>query len=197
MACRNVSARPRNHGSHRAPTARRGPRNGISPWPDAGKPLTISRFVDPCEPVFRRRHCLLSALSTAVAQEPCVTLDLSDALEHPRGVGRDAPGTHRQAPAGGRPTRPRHPYTATLVAAATPPGRMPPWTLPIIGEVPHGLDIPSGCAFHPRCPYVQPTCRTLTPALATVAAQRQVACHLYTDATSADTWPPPLPPTAA
>ena len=94
-------------------------------------------------------------------------------------------------------SQPRHPYTATLVAAATPPGRTPPWTLPIVGEVPHGLDIPSGCAFHPRCPYAQPTCRTLTPALATVAAQRQVACHLYTDATSADTWPPPLPPAAA
>jgi oligopeptide transport system ATP-binding protein len=94
-------------------------------------------------------------------------------------------------------SQPRHPYTATLVAAATPPGRTPPWTLPIVGEVPHGLDIPGGCAFHPRCPYVQPTCRTLTPPLATVAAQRQVACHLYTDATSATAWPPPLPPTVA
>ena len=94
-------------------------------------------------------------------------------------------------------SQPRHPYTATLVAAATPPGRTPPWTLPIVGEVPHGLDTPSGCAFHPRCPYAQPTCRTLTPALATVAAQRQVACHLYTDPTSAAAWPPPLPPAVA
>ena len=94
-------------------------------------------------------------------------------------------------------SQPRHPYTATLVAAATPPGRTPPWTLPIVGEVPHGLDIPSGCAFHPRCPYAHLTCRTLTPALATVATQRQVACHLYTDPTSAAIWPPPLPPAAA
>ena len=85
--------------------------------------------------------------------------------------------------------RPRHPYTATLVAAATPPGRTP-WALPIVGEVPHGLDIPSGCAFHPRCPYAQPTCRTRTPALATVDAQCQVACHLYTDSTPAAAWPP-------
>jgi oligopeptide transport system ATP-binding protein len=90
--------------------------------------------------------------------------------------------------------QPRHPYTATLVAAATPPGRTPPWTLPIIGEVPHGLDIPSGCAFHPRCPYAQATCRLRPPALATVAAQRQVACHLYTAPGSAAAWPPPLPP---
>ena len=93
--------------------------------------------------------------------------------------------------------QPRHPYTATLVAAATPPGRTPPWALPIVGEVPHGLDIPTGCAFHPRCPYAQPTCRTLTPPLTTVAAQRQVACHLYTDPSSAAAWPPPLPPAAA
>jgi oligopeptide transport system ATP-binding protein len=92
--------------------------------------------------------------------------------------------------------QPRHPYTATLVAAATPPGRTPPWTLPIVGEVPPGLDIPSGCAFHPRCPYAQPTCRTLTPSLAPVAAQRQVACHLYSDQTSEHAWPPPLPPAA-
>jgi oligopeptide transport system ATP-binding protein len=92
--------------------------------------------------------------------------------------------------------QPRHPYTATLVAAATPPGRTPPWALPIVGEVPHGLDTPSGCAFHPRCPYARPTCRTLTPPLTTVAAQRQVACHLYTAQSSAAAWPPPLPPAA-
>src|SRR5262249_58400587 len=89
--------------------------------------------------------------------------------------------------------QPRHPYTATLVAAATPPGRTPPWTLPIIGEVPHGLNIPSGCAFHPRCPYALSTCHTLSPSLATVAAQRQVACHLYADPTAVAPWPPPLP----
>ncbi|MBM3223153.1 MAG: ATP-binding cassette domain-containing protein [Candidatus Tectomicrobia bacterium] len=86
--------------------------------------------------------------------------------------------------------QPRHPYTATLVAAATPPGRTPPWTLPIMGEVPHGLDIPSGCAFHPRCPYVQPICRTHTPPLTMLTAQHQVACHLYPEAMSAATWPP-------
>ena len=94
-------------------------------------------------------------------------------------------------------SQPRHQYSATLVGAATPPGRTPPWTLPIVGEVPHGLDIPSGCAFHPRCPYARPTCRTLTPPLITVAGQHQVACHLCTDPTSAAAWPPSLPPATA
>jgi oligopeptide/dipeptide ABC transporter ATP-binding protein len=78
-------------------------------------------------------------------------------------------------------SRPMHPYSATLVAAATPPGRMPPWHIPIIGEVPNPLNAPQGCAFHPRCPYAMPVCRQVTPALAEVEPQRWVACHLYPD----------------
>jgi oligopeptide/dipeptide ABC transporter ATP-binding protein len=88
--------------------------------------------------------------------------------------------------------QPRHPYTASLVAAATPPGRIPPWAVPIMGEVPHGLQMPAGCTFHPRCPYVHATCQTQPPPLTAVAAQRQVACYLSTE-TSGDAWPPPLP----
>jgi oligopeptide transport system ATP-binding protein len=76
-------------------------------------------------------------------------------------------------------SQPKHPYTATLVAAATPPGRMPPWDIPIVGEVPHGLDIPSGCAFHPRCPCALPVCHQMPPPLRALEAQRGVACHLY------------------
>jgi oligopeptide/dipeptide ABC transporter ATP-binding protein len=78
-------------------------------------------------------------------------------------------------------SRPLHPYTATLVAAATPPGRIPPWPIPIIGEVPNPLNAPQGCAFHPRCPYAMEVCRRVTPALAEVEPQRWVACHLYPD----------------
>jgi oligopeptide/dipeptide ABC transporter ATP-binding protein len=78
-------------------------------------------------------------------------------------------------------SRPLHPYTATLVAAATPPGRKPPWHIPIIGEVPNPLNAPQGCAFHPRCPYAMAVCRQVTPGLAEVERQRWVACHLYPD----------------
>lgn len=76
--------------------------------------------------------------------------------------------------------RPLHPYTATLVAAATPPGRTPAWQLPIIGEVPSPLDMPSGCAFHTRCPYAMDICKALRPTLSEFG-QRRVACHLYPD----------------
>jgi peptide/nickel transport system ATP-binding protein/oligopeptide transport system ATP-binding protein len=76
--------------------------------------------------------------------------------------------------------RPLHPYTATLVAAATPPGRTPAWQLPIIGEVPSPLDMPSGCAFHTRCPYAMDICKAFRPTLSEFG-QRRVACHLYPD----------------
>ncbi len=75
--------------------------------------------------------------------------------------------------------RPLHPYTATLVAAATPPGRTPSWQLPIIGEVPSPLDMPPGCAFHTRCPYTMPVCSEVRPPLMEVEPQRWAACHLY------------------
>ena len=76
---------------------------------------------------------------------------------------------------------PAHPYTASLVAAATPPGRTPPWQIPIVGEVPSALQTPSGCAFHPRCAYAMPTCREVTPPLTQLPNGRWVACHLYPD----------------
>ena len=76
---------------------------------------------------------------------------------------------------------PLHPYTASLVAAATPPGAAPPWRTPIVGEIPSALETPSGCAFHPRCPYAMPVCRQETPALAPAPGGRMVACHLYPD----------------
>jgi oligopeptide/dipeptide ABC transporter ATP-binding protein len=76
-------------------------------------------------------------------------------------------------------TRPLHPYTATLVAVATPPGRTPPWQLPIIGEVPSPLDMPQGCAFHTRCPYSMPVCSAVRPPFTEVEPQRWTACHLY------------------
>ena len=76
---------------------------------------------------------------------------------------------------------PGHPYTASLVAAATPLGRTPPWQTPIIGEVPSTMDTPSGCSFHPRCPYAMPVCSQEVPQLQDVGDNRRIACHLYPD----------------
>lgn len=76
---------------------------------------------------------------------------------------------------------PFHPYSATLVAASTPPTQTPPWRMPIIGEVPSALETPTGCAFNPRCPYAISKCTEVTPPLTQVEPRRWVACHLYPD----------------
>ena len=78
-------------------------------------------------------------------------------------------------------SQPQHPYTASLLAAATPPGTTPGWPIPIVGEVPSALETPSGCSFHPRCPYAMPVCSQEVPELSPTEDGRMGACHLYPD----------------
>ena len=76
-------------------------------------------------------------------------------------------------------TRPRHPYTQALFAAALPshPSEQRE-ELVLTGEVPSPLNPPLACRFHPRCPHAMPRCSTEEPALR-LAEGRQVSCHLY------------------
>jgi peptide/nickel transport system ATP-binding protein len=70
---------------------------------------------------------------------------------------------------------PRHPYTRLLLETIPnldPPGEREP----VAGEVPNPLDPPSGCAFHPRCPYADDRCHRERPALI-AAGSALVACH--------------------
>jgi peptide/nickel transport system ATP-binding protein len=72
---------------------------------------------------------------------------------------------------------PLHPYTQHLISS-----------LPMIGErstkaslkgtPPNLANPPTGCRFHPRCPYVMDVCRTEVPELVTVKERHRVACHL-------------------
>ena len=73
---------------------------------------------------------------------------------------------------------PLHPYTEALIAAVPRPdgSGFLPESLP--GEVPDPARPPSGCRFHPRCPYAFGPCPTEEPALLTVAGGRTVACWL-------------------
>jgi oligopeptide/dipeptide ABC transporter ATP-binding protein len=77
-------------------------------------------------------------------------------------------------------TKPLHPYTQALFTAALPshPDERHE-KLTISGEVPSALDPPSGCRFHPRCPYAMPKCAHEVPIRKEVAPQHAVACHLY------------------
>jgi oligopeptide/dipeptide ABC transporter ATP-binding protein len=75
---------------------------------------------------------------------------------------------------------PLHPYTRALFAASLPshPNEK---RLDIVlsGEVPSALNPPTGCHFHPRCPFVMPHCSEREPALVELSPGHTVACHLY------------------
>ena len=76
--------------------------------------------------------------------------------------------------------QPQHPYTQHLIQSlpkiddkaerVSIPGRPPALDNP-----------PTGCRFHPRCPYVMEICRTETPTLAHVGPNHRVACFLVSE----------------
>jgi peptide/nickel transport system ATP-binding protein len=80
---------------------------------------------------------------------------------------------------------PRHPYTRGLLQSF-PNLRGPRITLTgIAGSPPDLRALPSGCAFHPRCPLAFEACRSASPSLQSWASDGgSVACHLYDAAMS-------------
>ncbi|MBY9000151.1 MAG: ABC transporter ATP-binding protein [Candidatus Heimdallarchaeota archaeon] len=76
---------------------------------------------------------------------------------------------------------PLHPYTKALIAAVPVPDPDARRTeeLPIVGEVPSGIDIAEGCRFHPRCIYVVDECKKIDPQLEPVKDNYSVACIRY------------------
>ncbi len=74
--------------------------------------------------------------------------------------------------------QPKHPYTEALMSAIPKPDpRLRSKRIILEGEIADPANPPSGCYFHPRCPYAQARCKTETPALRPVAGDRLVACH--------------------
>ncbi|MGW6778556.1 ABC transporter ATP-binding protein [Brucella pseudogrignonensis] len=73
---------------------------------------------------------------------------------------------------------PRHPYTRLLLQTipniAEPNRNREPTT----GEVPSPLKPPSGCTFHPRCPFAIERCAREAPAMQLLPNKTRVACHL-------------------
>ena len=73
---------------------------------------------------------------------------------------------------------PRHPYTAALATSlpkADP--RLKQERIVLQGEVANPSDPPSGCYFHPRCPYATDICKTEKPELKHIGNGRTVSCH--------------------
>jgi peptide/nickel transport system ATP-binding protein len=81
--------------------------------------------------------------------------------------------------------QPLHPYSESLINAIPHPdgaGFMPD-SLP--GEVPDPRQPPSGCRFHPRCPYSFARCPVEEPPLVAVADGRTAACWLQPEGSAA------------
>ncbi len=74
--------------------------------------------------------------------------------------------------------RPNHPYAQALLAEVPRLGLTKRMFKPIEGEIPSPLDPPSGCHFHPRCPFANARCRAEAPMLKEIAPRRYSACHL-------------------
>jgi oligopeptide/dipeptide ABC transporter ATP-binding protein len=77
-------------------------------------------------------------------------------------------------------TTPLHPYTRALFAASLPshPDERRE-EIVLTGEVPSALNPPSGCHFHPRCPFVMARCSEEEPPLVELSPGHRVACFLY------------------
>ncbi len=72
--------------------------------------------------------------------------------------------------------KPRHPYT-WLILSSTPSITGPRRALaPLEGEPPNLLDPPSGCRFHPRCPFATDKCSQEEPPLSEIGEGHMIAC---------------------
>jgi oligopeptide transport system ATP-binding protein len=72
--------------------------------------------------------------------------------------------------------RPRHPYTRSLLDSLPHPEQAAAALIPIPGEPARPESRPPGCAFHPRCRYSEPSCRTDVPPLISMDDGRRLAC---------------------
>jgi oligopeptide/dipeptide ABC transporter ATP-binding protein len=75
---------------------------------------------------------------------------------------------------------PLHPYTKALISAALPSHPdIVREEIVLRGEVPSPVNPPSGCYFHPRCPWVMDVCSQVEPERKEWRPGHSTACHLY------------------
>jgi peptide/nickel transport system ATP-binding protein/oligopeptide transport system ATP-binding protein len=78
--------------------------------------------------------------------------------------------------------KPLHPYTIALISAVPQPD--PEKNInekPLKGEIPSPVNVPTGCRFHPRCPYAVEICKTTQPELIKADTEHWSACHFAAD----------------
>ena len=87
-------------------------------------------------------------------------------------------------------SRPQHPYTRMLLDAIPDLDMTGRERTPVAGEIGNPINPPSGCAFHPRCPYVADRCRTEIPKPITRSGDHRIACHGVEENRIPDAVPP-------
>jgi peptide/nickel transport system ATP-binding protein len=85
------------------------------------------------------------------------------------------------APSTSLTDNPAHPYTQLLLSAAPDPDRVQPPHLEGRGAPPSLSAPPSGCRFHPRCPFAMEVCKRQAPPNIEVASNHIAACWLHVD----------------
>jgi peptide/nickel transport system ATP-binding protein len=82
---------------------------------------------------------------------------------------------------------PKHPYTVGLMSAVPRVGDQTDRLQTIPGTMPDLVDVPSGCSFHPRCPFAEEACARTRPSLVDPdtgrpagSGDRSAACLGYT-----------------
>ena len=74
--------------------------------------------------------------------------------------------------------KPQHPYSEALLGSIPRPDpARKRHRVTVTGEIPDPANPPSGCYFHPRCPYAQAICSRETPPLREVTPGQFAACH--------------------
>lgn len=80
-------------------------------------------------------------------------------------------------------TRPLHPYTQMLLSSIPVITReeeeLKPKKVISTGEIPSPVNIPTGCSFHTRCPFVMELCKQVDPVMVPAGPGHSVRCHLY------------------
>ncbi|HEX3789939.1 MAG TPA: ABC transporter ATP-binding protein [Pseudonocardiaceae bacterium] len=74
-----------------------------------------------------------------------------------------------------------HPYTQLLIASAPDPSRGGAPRIRDIGQPPSLINPPTGCRFHPRCPFAMDRCRADVPTSFELSPGHTARCWLYAD----------------